>query len=501
MSWWGYWTGLTPELTNGATQFLDQNQAEAFGANTISVHIDRAGNDLGTIHDVLAKAQTHGVKVVLIWSSVLSKDCGIFTPANFDNADYVRWDDVMKRAAAVFSDVKDAIAAMVGFDDMNRRPWCFNAVPGVVSPVQESLRVLASYFPTVQYRGHIWQIHDWATDGGAQPAMLPEETMLFPYSYQRDGAQSVSVCPHEGTFPGRTLADGTDARKTVDDIKGFLSFVNETPASRNVPILFLPSATHFGTETLPLTDRGIGCTQETLWYYARCQALPSGDEWARRTVGFLPFNYNSNYQPGWQWTGVDRSPELQTSGQWIGANKTCSFESRADFRKDTTQGARGWRYQTCAADPVKNVVRSCKDFNLFSASTRDGSWVNPTTGASVWDTGQSPPKSKRKGSSRTWVAPAAGHVHVDAHVAVAAPTVACSATDDGSLVSVFAGKRVKVWPAGTPWNLVTATSLPVDFSFDITVVAGTPITFVEHRNGLDASCDAVRWVIDLDFTE
>ncbi|MEO8603382.1 MAG: hypothetical protein ABI629_12470 [bacterium] len=507
MSLWGYWTGVWEGQIDGGVEFLASQRAATYGANSISFHVDTTDAGLVAMRGAVEDAREQGVGVVLNWSGVLGKQPPEWALAGFDQVDYNRWQVAMSRVASALSGVVDGVVAMSGFDDMNGKRLVYGAFKpktGAADPVQESMRLLALNFPTVKYRGHIWRIKDWATSTSKDPALLAGSTMLFPYSYQRgnaDNATGTPFCPHEGSFPGNTLPEGSNARKTVDDIRGFVDWVDAAPGMAGVPMMFIPSSTHIGNGVAPGLDRGIGCTIETLWYHARCQALPSGEKWAGRLSGFLPFNYNSNHvDPTWFWTGVDHSPQLDQSGRWVGANRTCDFASQADFRKDPAQGYKSWHYETCTTNGALGVVKGCKEMTTYDTTIRDGVWRGTKVDATVWDTGESPPANDGKVTSRTWIAPAAGSVHISGKVVKAAPAQPCTAVDDGAAFAVFAGINDRIWPATGGWRIVVGGVPTETYEVDVEVEAGTPIQFVVHKNGADSSCDAVRATADIAYT-
>lgn len=504
MSWWGYWTGEWHGDYSAGVEFIDRGEARRFGQNFVALQVDDDLAGGSEINRALERAADEGLGVLLHLHDVLYNGCVVDIEGPrarhgrlYDRADYDEWRSKLERLRELLSDeALSAIIAVSGFDDMNpgRAFGCFEAEPGLPSPVPEAMRMIAEYFPEVEFRGHVWQINDWTERGGdpfAKREWLAGSTFVIAYSYQRE-ASSTEGSSRDCRWPSRSRP-GTvwksqglpkDASRMEDDLREFISFLNDDASTEGTPVLFVPPSHLSWGYTSPEEERGIGCTLEALHARVRCIAMLADGSWASQVLGFMPFNWSTNNTGNAPfWRGAEDSTDLLRAARSIGAMESCEALELDELAMPTLQG--GWEFQRCDIDGAQAGRPLCERVDsLHSTQSASGNEVEP------WDRQEVRSQDRRSFASvRTWTAGASGTLGVVSVVAFD------GVSGDRSLVAVLKNGD-RVWPERVAWRELDAQRPRALIRHRVSVDSGDRIHFVTFsETAAPAATDPTRWRI------
>jgi hypothetical protein len=507
MSSWGYWTSIGLESPKGnATKFLRQDWQTKLGTNTILLGPSANLADLAQLTNQVSLAKARGVGVILYLATIFNNGCA-WNRGAYTQADYDQYEAKLTTLANALAPYKDAIVAIVGFDDMNGTAGlCLFSAPGLPNPMSESMRLSALRFPDTPYRGHIWQVGGWSANSPANAAWLENSTMLFPYSYQ-GGFQIgfdpnlAGPCPQQGVFPRSKMADSYAARND-NDLRNFLAWLNAQPGHEGTPVMFIANASQQGLKKNPKFAQKVACILTSTWYHMHCLSVSDGDNWTRQVRGFIGFAWQTNFSFGFfSWVGASESPPQKAAGKWIGtAGKTCTFSAQRDFEDSHgDQQYWRWRYEQCPV-PTTSTLGTCTRLK-----DRDGdAYLTDDHAGRLDATSAKPPIDSTMATARKWTAPVDGAATIRLQLSDLEPSPPCvvAGVDDGARVAIFKD-NTKIWPTTADWSLIR-NGAPTSVTLSgLSLTAGTQLRFLVQRgttSGATNFCDRVALAQDIDFT-
>lgn len=341
MSWWGYWSGVKGDAYAGA-RFIRKSFAKRYKTNVVLIHAPTDPALIPTVKTALEQAQAKDLGVVLMLDALLRKPsnpCGYFCNTGwvYDANDYAGWNERLQGLADGLGSAKQAIVAVVGFDEVNvYGSLGFQHAAGQPSPISYSMELAAQYFPEATERGHIWMTNP---DGGSgvqtppNPTTLEGSTLVFAYYYPDFigpfNPTTVPFCPHEGTYPGATPPAGSFLALDDSALSNFVANVNAARPGEANPIVYIPYSNRGGRNPPTAASRGTACHLESLWQYVHCKAASEPTGWAGQVRGFVAWQWDpapevrdemgNIIDPGW--TGTKSNSLLKKAGRWIGRER------------------------------------------------------------------------------------------------------------------------------------------------------------------------------------